>query len=581
LSAQRPAARVLGAALLVALAAGCAIALLVGPWTAILNEIGDPREIAALCLQIAGLYVVVFAAGLVPLAAVALAAGRRPGVRFFAAAALAASVLLNGLQRFHLTTQPLSVTPHVPLVGLAQSVALVAIAGLVFAALWWARGRRSLTALLAAAALLAGMEAFQRWHQRPLRRDVAHLVPSVVHEAPRAFTPVAQEERFERAKLVVLGIDGLGFEVALPLLRRGDMPNLAWLLDRAAFGYLATLDFPISPVIWETISTGVPPERHRIGHHSHWIFRGVRDRIRFLPTYPIAENSVFALRRLANLTTGLATWKQVPHDSTDAGAARLWEILGRRGLSVGSYHWMNTAPVSHVRGFMKGYEPTPPREWPPDLEAGLGELPSIFDVLPYERALWRRFVTLARRWRPEVLLYYTHFADATNHWNWKQDAVGPGLVHSGLGHADFEPGREITEANRQVDEMIGDVLARLPEDATLAIVSDHGFEFNGYEHDHSPPGVILLFGPWVRPGPIEGASVYDVTPTLLHLLGAPVAADMPGRVLPVWRPGSPPERPPETVASYGAADPPVAVGQASEEEIRRTEEYLRSLGYVN
>jgi hypothetical protein len=35
------------------------------------------------------------------------------------------------------------------------------------------------------------------------------------------------------------------------------------------------------------------------------------------------------------------------------------------------------------------------------------------------------------------------------------------------------------------------------------------------------------------------------------------------------------------VASYGGPAQPVAVGEASEEEIRRTQEYLRSLGYVN
>ena len=40
---------------------------------------------------------------------------------------------------------------------------------------------------------------------------------------------------------------------------------------------------------------------------------------------------------------------------------------------------------------------------------------------------------------------------------------------------------------------------------------------------------------------------------------------------------------PRLVADFGKrfGTAPVAVGQASEDEIRRTEEYLRSLGYVN
>ena len=40
-------------------------------------------------------------------------------------------------------------------------------------------------------------------------------------------------------------------------------------------------------------------------------------------------------------------------------------------------------------------------------------------------------------------------------------------------------------------------------------------------------------GPDIRPSPDPvAASLYDVTPTVLHLLGLPVGADMAGSVLP-------------------------------------------------
>jgi hypothetical protein len=580
MTSQPSAARVLSESLAVAGVAGVATGLLLGMWTAELNEIGSLAEVGALCLELTALYVAAFAVGLVGLALAALVLGRRPGARFFAACALAASVLMNGLVRYNQTIQPLSVTPHLSLVGIGQLVGVLAIAALGFAAVLHARSRAALPALLAAFALLAGMEAVQRWHERPLRRDLGALVPALVRDAPRAFTPRVGE-RFDDARLVVLGIDGLGFEVVLPLLRRGDAPNLAWLLDHAAYGYLDTLPIPISPVIWETISTGQPPTRHRIGHHSHWIFPGLADRVRFLPAFPIADSTVFGIRRLLTLTSPWAPWEIIYHDATDAGAARLWEILDRAGLSVGSYKWMNSAPVSRVRGFMKGYEPVEPRLWPPDLEQGFAELPEPSQVIPRERGLWERFLALAQRHRPQALFYYTHFADAENHWHWKRDAVGDGLFHTGLRHVDFVPGPEITRASHVVDAMIGDVLARLPEDATLVVISDHGFEFRGYEHDHSPPGVILVLGPSVRPGAIARASVYDVAPTLLHLLGLPVAADMPGRVLPIWKAGAPQDRAPLTVRSYGNPAEPIREGEADPEEMERTREYLRSLGYVN
>jgi hypothetical protein len=44
--------------------------------------------------------------------------------------------------------------------------------------------------------------------------------------------------------------------------------------------------------------------------------------------------------------------------------------------------------------------------------------------------------------------------------------------------------------------------------------------------------VLLAFGDGVRPGAaISGASVLDITPTVLYLMGLPVARDMEGRVL--------------------------------------------------
>jgi len=49
---------------------------------------------------------------------------------------------------------------------------------------------------------------------------------------------------------------------------------------------------------------------------------------------------------------------------------------------------------------------------------------------------------------------------------------------------------------------------------------------------HHPDGIAIFYGPGVRPGGrVAQASVLDVTPTLLALLGMPIGRDMDGRVL--------------------------------------------------
>jgi hypothetical protein len=51
-------------------------------------------------------------------------------------------------------------------------------------------------------------------------------------------------------------------------------------------------------------------------------------------------------------------------------------------------------------------------------------------------------------------------------------------------------------------------------------------------HSAAPPGVMIIVGEGIRPGArAHTASVLDVAPTLLYLLGLPVARDMEGRVL--------------------------------------------------
>ncbi|WP_283403955.1 alkaline phosphatase family protein [Halorubrum sp. DM2] len=94
---------------------------------------------------------------------------------------------------------------------------------------------------------------------------------------------------------------------------------------------------------------------------------------------------------------------------------------------------------------------------------------------------------------------------------------------------------------------------------------------------HRPEGVFFARGPSIAAGAtVEGASVVDVTPTLLHGLGEPVPTAAQGRVLSeAFEPGSPPATREVTRldrrGSAAATD-----GPGSDEAV---EERLRGLGY--
>ncbi len=130
------------------------------------------------------------------------------------------------------------------------------------------------------------------------------------------------------------------------------------------------------------------------------------------------------------------------------------------------------------------------------------------------------------------------------------------------------------------------------------VLSDHGFAsvyppadtpvgggaVQRMSYWHDPTGVLLLYGMGVRQGERgPEASVYDICPTVLALLGIPPAGDMPGRVLtgnlePVLAESL--EKGPlsQTVPTYGREKPG---GEELTPELSETElERLRAIGYL-
>lgn len=93
-------------------------------------------------------------------------------------------------------------------------------------------------------------------------------------------------------------------------------------------------------------------------------------------------------------------------------------------------------------------------------------------------------------------------------------------------------GRVIENAYAFHDSLIGLWLEWIGDDGSIIIASDHGFEMNGSNHYYGPPGILIMYGePFRKGGSVTGATVFDIAPTVLYLLGLPVPEDMEGRLL--------------------------------------------------
>lgn len=98
--------------------------------------------------------------------------------------------------------------------------------------------------------------------------------------------------------------------------------------------------------------------------------------------------------------------------------------------------------------------------------------------------------------------------------------------------------------------------------------------------EHNIHAVLVLIGDPIRPGVRGGdASIYDVAPTTLELMGLPIGENMRGRVLePAFREGYLRDHPIRT-ESYEMIQGPTLEEEQGDDEILK--EQLRSLGYLN
>jgi predicted AlkP superfamily phosphohydrolase/phosphomutase len=108
--------------------------------------------------------------------------------------------------------------------------------------------------------------------------------------------------------------------------------------------------------------------------------------------------------------------------------------------------------------------------------------------------------------------------------------------------------------------------------AATSIVEPIGEAAGGGRHRRY--GILLALGPGVAAGPIDGARIVDVAPTVLHAMGLPVPGDMDGRVLTELVAGG------RAVERSSAADSGTADVAYTDEEAAAIEKSLENLGYI-
>ena len=108
---------------------------------------------------------------------------------------------------------------------------------------------------------ISWVHGFRRFLRLSLLLVAALLLSSYFFTAPARGGPLQGGEK----KTILLGFDGVDYQLATRFMEEGHLPNLQRLREEGTFVPLATANPAQSPVAWASIVTGTNPGKTNIG----------------------------------------------------------------------------------------------------------------------------------------------------------------------------------------------------------------------------------------------------------------------------------------------------------------------------
>ncbi len=362
----------------------------------------------------------------------------------------------------------------------------------------------------------------------------------------------------EDIKLFVLGLDGFDWLIVDEVASKYPLANIERLRKEGAWGNLVSLEPMVSPMIWTTIATGVTPDVHGI---TDFLVRDEQSG----QDVPITSSmrrvpAIWNITSFAGITTGVIGWfATYPSEEvkgfvvSDRFAHHMFDPNWTMGQQVASLAHVTYPENLYERLDSLRIEPQSIREELSRFVKGkIGELGTGYDprdAISSLRVALSSFLTyrnlmeyLYSTYKPSFFAIYYSFTDDALHLFIRY--MDPPM--KGVSKEEAERfGETVHMVCLEADRLIGKVLSMIDDSTVLVVVSDHGFKSGDMRPSSDPRmgfgqatdwhrlnGVIAMYGPGIRKGvEIRNASVLDVAPTLLYVLGLPPDKRMKGKVL--------------------------------------------------
>lgn len=276
-------------------------------------------------------------------------------------------------------------------------------------------------------------------------------------------------------KVLIIGLDGATWTVLGPWIEDGSLPHLRALRERGCWGELRSTIPPLTAPAWSSFITGKNPGKHGVFH-------------------------------FVEMDDGVAGDFDKPEivDARSIQSPTLWDILGHNDRKVGAINVPMSYPPRPINGFMITCLLTPPNApvftYPPDLSMQLGDYqidldrfieqkpfarngeatpqkrvvkPSLqlmqeFSAMEEKRARTTLALMESEPW--DTLMVVFTATDRMGHYLWP--------YHRTQDHDDTPEAQALHQAIYdfyvQLDQYVGQIVAKAGEDTSVFVMSDHG-----------------------------------------------------------------------------------------------------------
>jgi len=265
-------------------------------------------------------------------------------------------------------------------------------------------------------------------------------------------------------KIVAIGLDGATWDVLMPLIERGALPTMKTMVESGCYGVLESTIPPVSGCAWLAMATGRNPGK-----------TGVID---------FVNRKDFSGRLY-------------PVSSDDFKGISVWDYLSIFGVRVGVFNYPMLYPPYEVNGFMVSGIGAPSYGSITYPKALLDELRKVSDgyeiylnyhdekyenldlflydldvfIRKFEKAVY--YVIENKEW--DFLFLVFSVTDWVQHVFWR---------HIDKKHPEYQPDispkyeLEFVRFWKKIDEILSNILRRIPSNTIVIVVSDHGFGTN-------------------------------------------------------------------------------------------------------